>query len=73
MKMITFECPKNSYNPRNVIDIYSAAIFSAVSTAARTWHKQKLCFRFLRGFWKASYSWKKKMFCDISKLRELSV
>ena len=33
----------------------SAAMFSAVSTAVGAWEKQVLCFRFLRGFWKASY------------------
>ena len=35
-----------------------SAMFSGVSTASYTvgaWQKQVLCFRFLRGFWKASY------------------
>ena len=68
LQTITVNFPQNSYNPRNVIDIFSAARFSAVSTIVGAWQKQAKCFAwFLEGF--VLTACKKKMFCEVSKQR----
>ena len=75
--MITVNCPQNSYNPRNVIDIYRRHVLSGFNCQlhrermAETSALFSLVAWLLEGF--VLTACKKKMLCQVSNLRELSI
>ena len=72
--MITVNCPQNSYNPCNAIDIQRRHVFSGFNCRGRMAETSALFSLFawlLEGF--VLTACKKKMLCQVSKLRELQL